>query len=248
MQLHERHRTATPEGVHLDAEIAGIGSRALAACVDLLLINLALGVITALSIALLSVTSFRLAGALLPLAPLVAIIGYSTLFETIWDGRTPGKRLLKLQVIKLDGAPIDIGTAFLRSLIRVIEVVATIGIVPIVMVFADRKHQRLGDLVAGTAVVRERQSFAPTSVLTTAAYDANAPFRNWDVYAISPKELATTRRFLDRRSTLRPAARRQLGIALWSTLKPKVAGAPEDWNPEAFLESIVAARTVQGLG
>ncbi|MGB2757059.1 MAG: RDD family protein [Acidimicrobiia bacterium] len=248
MHLHERHRFATPEGIHLDAEIAGLGSRVLAGMLDLALAIAITAICAGLSAAFIRYLDAKWAGAVLRAALLIPMVGYSVIFETLWDGRTPGKRALRLQAVRTDGAPMDVGTAFLRSFIRLVESAVGLFIVPIVMLFADPQHQRLGDLVAGTVVVRDRQAFGHASVLTTAAYDDAAPFRKWDVYSITPFELATVRRFLDRRSTLRPAARTQLGIALWSTLKPKVAGAPSDWNPEAFLESLVAARTAQGLG
>ena len=248
MQLHERHRFATPEGIHLDAEIAGIGSRALAGIIDLFLIALVTFVCAMLGFWFATKLDGDWIAPVLRMVLLIPIIGYSVAFEMLWDGRTPGKRALRLQAVRTDGGPMDFGTAFLRSFTRLIELIAGFFATTIVMLFADPQHQRLGDLVAGTIVVRDRAAYGHASVLTTAAYDPQAPFRTWDVYSITPYELATVRRFLDRRSTLRPAARAQLGIALWSTLKPKVAGAPDDWNPEAFLECLVAARTVQGLG
>lgn len=248
MHLHERHRFATPEGIQLDAEIAGIGSRALAGAIDLVLTAMVTFLCGILGFLFVRKLDARWAEPVLRMALLVPVIGYSVAFEMLWDGRTPGKRALRLQAVRTDGGPMDFGTAFLRSFLRFIEAIAGFFVTTIVMLFVDPQHQRLGDLTAGTLVVRDRQAYGHASVLTTAAYDTNAPFRNWDVYSITPYELATVRRFLDRRSTLQPAARSQLGIALWTTLKPKVAGAPDDWSPEAFLECVVAARTVQGLG
>lgn len=247
MQLHHRHQFSTPEGISLDAELAGFGTRALAALLDLFLIVI-FSIFSAFLIgAIASRFGILFIEAIAQALLLVPILGYSTVAEGLGNGRTVGKRVFRLQCIRLDGAPMDLSTAFVRSVVRVVELLA-LCIPSMMMVTFGQYHQRLGDLVAGTVVIREQQAVGTASMLTEAAYDPAAPFRTWDMYSITPQQLAVVRRYLDRRSTLTIAARQQLGIALWLSLREQVAGAPRDWNPEAFLEAIVAARTAQGLG
>jgi len=67
----------------------------------------------------------------------------------------------------------------------------------------------------------------------------------WDTSAISAEEMATVRRFLDRRETLTPESRDRLAMEIATRLGPKVVGPPRHWEPEAFLEYLVAAKAAR---
>jgi len=88
--------------------------------------------------------------------------GYFTFFEWIWSGQTPGKRWLKLRVIREDGRPITFWEASVRNLLRALDMFPvgsySIGLIA---VFASTRDQRIGDMVGGTVVVRERETEAP---------------------------------------------------------------------------------------
>ena len=82
--------------------------------------------------------------------------GYGCFFETLWNGRTPGKRALKLRVIKTGGYPIGFYDALLRNLLRVVDGLPVGYGIGLVSVLVTRRFQRLGDLAAGTLVIHER--------------------------------------------------------------------------------------------
>ena len=155
----------TPEQTSIEFPLAGIGSRFLAVLIDSLIqgaVAFALGLIlVALGF------GFRSAGfgpspalgvwlvAILILVYFLLMYGYFMLFESIWNGQTPGKRLLGIRVVRDGGYPIDLGSSVLRNLVRVVE--ATFSYVPAaVSALISAQNKRLGDFAAGTIVVRDR--------------------------------------------------------------------------------------------
>src|SRR5205085_6213087 len=118
--------------------------------------------------------------------------------------------------------------------------------VGIVAILVSARNQRLGDMAAGTLVVRERRapaSAAPSVPVTTSSW-GHAPSA-WDVSAVTADELATVRRFLERRGALTPDSRARLAGELAVRLRPKVAGPPDGIEPEAFLEGLSEAKAAR---
>jgi hypothetical protein len=87
--------------------------------------------------------------------------GYFTLFEALWHGRTPGKRVARIRVIQRSGRAIGIFESMARNFIRYVDQIPFFYAVGVIAVFATRQHQRLGDLAAGTLVVRDRPHETP---------------------------------------------------------------------------------------
>jgi hypothetical protein len=104
----------------------------------------------------------------------------------------------------------------------------------------------VGDIAAGTLVVRERRNAPTITRWPTYSTLPDQSYLSWDVSAVSADEVGTVRRFLDRRSTLMPQARGQLAYELAARLRPRVTGAPVAWHPEQFLEGVVAAKDARG--
>ena len=160
----------TPERVPLHFALASIGNRFLACAIDHTLQVLTLGLIV---IATLILTSFSIVEQSLTSAPkwvyAVMIIllylvfsGYFAFFEWVWSGQTPGKRWMKLRVIREDGRPITFWEACVRNLLRSFDMQpAPFYSIGLISVFASKRDQRVGDMVAGTVVVREREAEAP---------------------------------------------------------------------------------------
>ena len=248
MFYEDRISVATPEGVTLEVTLAGAGSRLAAGVIDQLL---RLSVVIALFI-LLEVLrdGGDLAG--VGVAALIVVVflvqfGYDVLFETLASGRTPGKRWTGLRVVKMGGAPIGFVTSALRNLLRIVDALPGFYLVGIISVLFTKNNQRLGDLAAGTVVVRERrQTTAVPSMGAMTTGPAPADSALYDVSAVSAEELATVRRFLDRRTTLTPEARDRLAFDMATRLGPKVVGPPRHWEPEVFLEYLVAAKAARG--
>jgi uncharacterized RDD family membrane protein YckC len=243
----DRISVATPEGVTLEVTLAGVGSRFVAGVIDQLLRwSVLLALVTLLAI-LEDGIGNGLSG-----AGVVAIIvglflvqfGYDVLFETLASGRTPGKRWTGLRVVKKGGTPVGFLASALRNILRIVDSLPGFYLVGILSVMFTANNQRLGDLAAGTIVVRERRQ--STALPGPTSTEAPADSALYDVSAVSAEELATVRRFLDRRATLTPEARDRLALDMATRLGPKVVGPARHWEPEAFLEYLVAAKAARG--
>src|SRR5882724_10560234 len=160
----------TPERVPLHFALASIGNRFIACALDhtiqvvvLASLVIAYAVISdGLSFAKSIESLPKWVVAIMIVIVFVVIDGYFAFFEWLWSGQTPGKRWLKLRVIREDGRPITFFEAMVRNLLRDFDIMPipfySVGLVSI---FASAKDQRVGDLVAGTVVVREREAEAP---------------------------------------------------------------------------------------
>ncbi|HUD54877.1 MAG TPA: RDD family protein [Terracidiphilus sp.] len=157
----------TPELVAIEMPLAGIGSRFIALLIDTLiwaagLIVLGL-VLWAFKPALqaFSNLSYQWTVAVFTITIFFLNWGYFTLFEAFWHGRTPGKRVARIRVIQQSGRAIGIFESMARNFIRYVDQIPFFYAVGVIAVFATRQHQRLGDLAAGTLVVRDREQETP---------------------------------------------------------------------------------------
>ncbi len=157
----------TPELIAIEMPLAGIGSRFIAVLIDMLIwaagllaVGMLLWVVQP-ALQAFSRLSYQWVVALITLALFVLNWGYFTLFEAFWNGRTPGKRIARIRVIQISGRPIGLFESMARNLIRYIDQIPFFYAVGVIAMFATRQHQRLGDLAAGTVVVRDREQEAP---------------------------------------------------------------------------------------
>jgi uncharacterized RDD family membrane protein YckC len=165
----------TPEQVELRFPIAGIGSRFLAILTDSFIQGAALFFLF-LGFALIVSAAPKIPGAAAAVSDtgtkwfVAAVVlfyfllywGYYSLFEGFWNGQTPGKRLLKIRVIKDSGRQITLFEALARNLLRVIDMLPyPFYLVGVITMLCNREQKRLGDLVAGTIVVHERSDEQP---------------------------------------------------------------------------------------
>ena len=167
----------TPEAVVLSFETAGVGSRLIAQVIDLA-IQSAAGLLIAGGAAGLGATSIGLAGVYFGL--FLVAFGYPIASETLWRGRTVGKAVMGLRVVTVEGAPIRFRHALVRGALGLLDFWATGGGAAVLCILATRRNQRLGDLVAGTLVVRER-----TAAHALAAVTFWVP-QGWEPYAAGP--------------------------------------------------------------
>lgn len=164
----------TPEQVDLRFPIAGIGSRFLALLTDSVIQGFAIAFILFCFFLVIFSSSRKLsagagtpgAGAKWLLAGMILFYfllywGYYSLFEAFWNGQTPGKRLLKIRVIKDSGRQITLFEALARNLVRVIDMLPSFYLIGVITMLCNREQKRLGDLVAGTIVVHERSDEQP---------------------------------------------------------------------------------------
>jgi uncharacterized RDD family membrane protein YckC len=103
------------------------------------------------------------------------ILFYSLIFETLWNGQTPGKWVNKTRVVKLDGSKPTLGSYLLRWLMRVIDIQMATGSVAILTILLNGKGQRLGDIAAGTTIISEKKRVTLQEVLLTDAPEDYTP-------------------------------------------------------------------------
>ncbi len=154
---------ATPERVGLSLPVAGIGYRSLAWLVDVALI-LSFWVVLYFLWALTGPDVVAVVGGLSTFARVAAILGffffqwvYWTACEVWLRGQTPGKRLLKIRIVRADGSPVGVFESAVRNLLRVVDFLPFGYGVGAIVMLVDPKHRRLGDLAAGTVALREEQ-------------------------------------------------------------------------------------------
>lgn len=261
LSYEDRITISTPEGVALEVPLAGLGSRFVAALVDGVIKGaVILGALA--GVVALGATSNRGpvpdAAGDLPLIGLALFFvfvflvnfGYDVLFETLASGRTPGKRWTGLRVVRLDGGPVTFTTSAVRNLVRLIDGLFGYA-VGVVVILVSARNQRLGDLAAGTVVVRERRAPEPRRTAGAGApgsaisHEISDELVTWDITSVTADDLVTVRRFLERRTELTAEARARLAHDFALRLRPKVAGAPEDLHPETFLEQLAAAKAAR---
>lgn len=148
----------TTEGVGLPLEVAGAGSRALAALVDLCLCGCAMVMVTLVSLVAASAdpTGFsQFAAGVVLGAGLLLLVVYYAAFTALWDGRTPGKALLGLRVRDTQGHPARLSQVLLRSLFLLVEILPLPVPIGFAILASSARRQRLGDVVADTLVLRD---------------------------------------------------------------------------------------------
>ncbi|MET0803170.1 MAG: RDD family protein, partial [Acidimicrobiales bacterium] len=169
----------TPEAVRLEFAPAGVATRMLGLFIDL---AIQLGALLALGLVVGLTTSggvSETAAVILTLVGLfVIILGYPVVCETLWNGRTVGKAALGLRVRTKEGAPIRFRHAAIRGALGLVDFWITLGAAATISVLVTRDSQRLGDLAAGTLVLRERTAAS----LTSSAF-AFYPPPGWEAYA-----------------------------------------------------------------
>ena len=248
----------TPERVPLHFALASIGNRFIACAIDHAIQALALALIVITALVL---TSFSFIERSLSSAPkwVVAVMvlllflifaGYFAFFEWIWNGQTPGKRWLKLRVIREDGRPITFWEAAVRNLLRSFDMMPLpFYSVGLISVFSSTRDQRVGDMVAGTVVVREREAEAPafSQVFATPVSDPalRRSFKPVDFQAnlssLTEAEIQVVETFLRRRWDLADVPRQWMAwrVSLPILYKLRPTYDVNLFTYEGFLEELL---------
>ena len=159
MEIDDRFVAATPEGVSLEFVLAGLGSRFVAIFLDLIIQAAAIVIIVwALikSIGFSTPTRQYLTTGAISLVGVILILGYFVLFESLNAGRSPGKAMTGLRVVRITGGPVGVRASLLRNVVRLVDWLPSLYAAGAILILASRNNQRLGDMLAGTLVVRER--------------------------------------------------------------------------------------------
>jgi uncharacterized RDD family membrane protein YckC len=258
--MSEPFGLTTPENVVVHYQLAGVGSRFLAAAVDTLIqVTLILLLVLALS----ALGGMALAGgvarpptdlnpenasiwliAVLLLINFLLLWGYHVTFELLWNGQTPGKRACGLRVLRDSGYPLGFFDSVIRNLVRFVDFLPAFYGIGVLTMMLDGRWRRLGDLAAGTIVVRvggdlraaDLLAAVPAEGLATDAEDGLA------VDELTERDYALLREYLLRRDHLASDARATLARTLSENLARRLAVTPPpDEDVESFLERLVVA-------
>lgn len=254
MNFFNRISLQTPESVELDFNLAGVGNRAYALLIDyiiwslILLFVLIFGIF--FSVQLLDIWSYFGGNSesiglwifsIQLLILFVIYVGYFVIFETIWQGQTPGKRYVKIRVIRDDGRPIRLQQATLRALFRPVDDILFIGMLLIVF---NKKEKRLGDWVAGTIVIEEAKAVADIiSTSETAQKLAKYLLEEADMSQLLPEDFAVIRNYLQRSKSMTKQAKIELSKKLATEIKQiiRLTETPEKVTAREFLEAVYLA-------
>jgi len=232
----------TGEAVVLDLHPAAFLSRALAYLLDfVVLVVLQVAVVMTLTWLLASVDN-ALGGAIFLGTELMLLFGLPITVETLSRGRSLGKWAAGLRVVRVDGGPIRFRQAMVRGLMLLIDIYGSSGSVALVSSLLNARGQRLGDLVAGTYVVRERGGPAlapPPQMPPHLAYWASTA----DIARLPDRLSLAARQFLGRAPMLHPTSRDQIGRRLAQAVSASVAPPPPGHvHPEDFLAAVLTER------
>jgi uncharacterized RDD family membrane protein YckC len=233
----------TPEQVHLEFVLAGIGSRFMAAFLDSL-IEAALYLILFLLTILWASSGFLNGSRSVWWDAFVSLVvfcinwGYYAIFEALWKGQTPGKRWAKIRVIKDSGRPINAFEAISRNLIRFVDFLPFFYGVGVITMLLNAKHRRLGDYVAGTLVVHETSDGEAKIFFNT---PPQSEFNLHQAAGLTLQEAELIETFLARRLDIPLEVRRlngqRIADMVSARLKIPVEARPAD--NENFLELMV---------
>ena len=260
----------TPEQVELEFSVAGVGSRFVAALLDyliqavcfaleiLLFVMIASGAAAAKASDSLD-TAAKWFVAFLIFLNFAFFTGYFALFEAYWRGQTPGKRAMKLRVIKDSGRQITLFESLARNLIRVVDYLPGMYLVGVITMLCNKRNKRLGDLAAGTIVVHERMDEQPliyqtSTTLVAPTGFAAQPFAQetlapWakPVAAMFPadavaklgaQDLVVIEAFFSRMLDLPMETRATVAYRMVAQMAAKMGVAVPEGNPERALEAM----------
>nr|WP_239149399.1 RDD family protein [Streptomyces sp. SID12501] len=225
---------------------AKLPSRALAVMLDLVVIGLVYTIVTIVLV--ISTASLDEAAqvALSIAAFILVLVGAPIAVETLSHGRSLGKMACGLRVVRDDGGPIRFRHALVRGAVGVVEILMTFGVVACIASLVSARGRRLGDVVAGTLVVRERVPVGRTAFVPPPPPWLSGRFAELDLSGVPDGLWLAVRQYLTRMRQLDP----QVGSAMAERLAADVAArtgtpAPRDVPPAAYLAAVVQERQVR---
>jgi uncharacterized RDD family membrane protein YckC len=266
----DTHTIDTPEQVGLEYSVAGVGSRFVAALLDSLILAafffaelMALVMIGAASSVAPAAggwadTAGKWFIAFVVFINFAVVWGYFALFEAFWHGQTPGKRAMKVRVIKDSGRQITLFEAMARNLLRVVDYLPSMYLVGVITMLCNKRNQRLGDLVAGTIVVHERLDepsllYQTSTTMAPVAFSekpmgqetvlpwgqpVRAMFPADAVAKLSAQDLVVIETFFSRMLDLPLPTRAAVAYQMVTQMTAKMGVGVPEGNPERALESM----------
>ncbi len=259
----------TPEQVELHFHVAGIGSRFVALLLDHL-IQFAFYLLLVLTFVLVFSGSKSTAAsdeldtagkwfiAAFIFVNFCIIWGYFALFEAFWKGQTPGKRVMRLRVIKDSGRQITFFEALARNLLRAIDYLPSLYLTGVITMLCNKRNKRLGDFAAGTIVIHEAPDAQPMFVQTptflvpsTVQFDravtaVPSQFPADAIAKLQPKDLLIIDTFFGRALDLSLETRAAMALRIANEMCAKMQMSLPEGNPERALEAMAVGMRGSG--
>lgn len=231
----------TAEGVQIELTLAGLGSRMLAAALDLLIYAAVILALWTVSLPIFLTARFDWEYFVVAVYGAITLFGfvmYPTLLEAFWGGQTIGKRAVGLRVVTTEGYPPTLSTVFARNAVRIVDFFPGVYLTGAISILATEQGQRLGDLVAGTVVIRNPKL----------AYADNLPggtpdIAVWDVSQVTQDDILAIRHFLRRAPQLSTEVRNRVANQLATSIFPRVHITTYSTSAEAFLRKVAYDKT-----
>lgn len=256
MRFFNKISLQTPESIELDFTLAGIGNRAYALVIDLIILGIIL-IVVLIGRALFTyflyevvqidtwISEDTLGLWLLAIQLLIIFtvyVGYFVFFETLWRGQTPGKRFVKIRVVRDDSRPIGLPQATLRALLRPIDDFLSLGMFFIIF---GKQEKRLGDWIAGTLVIQDAQNLSSKGLKLSPDAEGLAEqlLQNAAIAELLPEDFGMIREYLQRRDGMLPQSKRELSVKLAYQAKDliQLEEIPDKTSANTFLEAIYLA-------
>jgi uncharacterized RDD family membrane protein YckC len=256
------YRVETPEQIGLDYDVAGLGTRFQAALIDTIILAVTITLIICLGTFGLALSLDAVAdgetAAIWAFAIIILLIfavfwGYYVVFETVWQGQSPGKRWTGLRVIREGGYPIGFSQAALRNIVRIADFLPFSYAIGATVMLFDKQSRRLGDFVAGTIVIKEARdvtieslgaSGGPLPAAAMAGWPSSFgqpqadPVRIPNLNRLTSDDQALLREYFARRRSLSPQASQALALRLATAFATKLDYSPTGDVPDVFLTRI----------
>lgn len=229
-------KITTTQNVEIEYALASIGDRILAALIDYaVIIGYLIGTILLQSILPAGAGSGRIAVFVIIYLP---VFLYDLLCEIFLDGQSLGKKQMQIKVVKIDGSQPDIGSYLLRWLLRPVDITLTTGGAAILTILLNGKGQRLGDLAAGTTVIKLKSAIGlQDTIFTRLTADYQPVFSQ--VAQLSDADIAVVKEVLDASLAIENAGvGDHLEAKARQALEEKM-GIKSDMSPRAFLSTVL---------
>jgi uncharacterized RDD family membrane protein YckC len=247
----EKLNIDTPEQIALEFSLATVGSRFLALAVDTL-VQIGCGLVLFAGVGLgafaasftpAQAGSWFLAAVVLGL--FIIYYGYFAIFESVWNGQTPGKRFIGLRVIHVSGRPVSVFEAILRNMVRVADQLPGIYAIGIISVFVTQRSQRLGDLAAGTVVVHEAVAMSGDAAQFTADARRAPASTQHGALKLTAEEISVIELFVRRRQQLDVFARERAARRIAERIRERL-GITERIDDEQLIDEVGAEYKARG--
>jgi uncharacterized RDD family membrane protein YckC len=236
---------ATGESVAFSYELAGLGSRFLAVFIDLTIqISVLIGALlifawigsafpagkTPVAPAQIQKIAAAIVEGVFIFALFMLFFGYFILFEWLWQGRTPGKRLLGIRVVRDGGFSVDLVSSMIRNVVRILEALLGFYTLSAISALLSPQNRRLGDLAAGTLVVRDQRYERARSLPFSEVAREDPVIRE-----VAPRERELIRQYAERRKALSLEARSRLAATIAGTVRPKLPASYDHLDDDSLL-------------